>query len=217
MADGYDNGKDKGRQLLDQLQTLSTRAAADFFQFLDRVNRARDTADGTPFSGGDNSGVSKGPRPAAGELLFDLVKLQLDTAERLLSLSHRQADILFDRAERAASPFVPLDRRVTTLSADAKAKKSARWEVYVHNAAHRARRIEVKSRSGWHEVDGDEEIAPCTVKIASPHVPARSERKVELVQELPGELVSGKTYRGEVRLVLERRTVGLIELILRVT
>lgn len=216
MADTYDNGKDKGRQLLDQLQKLGTRAAADYFQFLDRVNRARDAADGTPFSGGDNSGVSTEPRPATGELLFDLVKLQLDTVERLLTLGHRQADILFDRAQRAASPFVPLERRVTTLTTDAKAKRPARWEVYVHNAAHRPRRIQVKSRSGWHEIDGDEEIAPCAVKIASPQVPARSERKVELVQEPIAGLVSGKTYRAEVRLVLERRTVGIIELILRV-
>lgn len=216
MADANDKGKDKGRQLLDQLQTLSTRAAADFFQFLDRVNQARDAADGTAFSGGDNSGVSKDPRPVAGELLFDLVKLQLDTAERLLSLGHKQADLLFDRAQRAASPFVPVDRRIVTLTADTKAKRAAHWEVYVQNAAHRARRIELTPETGWREVDGDVEVAPCGATIPSPQVPARGERKVEIVQEPLEELEAGKTYRAEVSVVLERRTISLIELVLRV-
>lgn len=217
MADANDKGKDMGRQLLDQLQTLSTRATADFLQFVDRVNQARDNADGTPLSGGDNSGVSKEPRPVAGELLFELVKLQLDTAERLLSISHKQADILFDRAQRAATSFVPVERRVVTLTAETKQTQAARWEVYVHNAAHRARQIELQPQMDWYEIDGDKQVAPCSVIVPSRHVPARAERRVEIMQEPLDALVAGKTYRAEVALVLERRTISLIELVLRIS
>ena len=216
MADAKDDeNKNRARELLEQLQSLSTRAAADFFELVHRVNAARDEADGTPFSGGDNSGVSTRPRPSGGELLFDLVKVQLETANKLLDISHKHTDLVFDRAQRIATGFVPPEKRVTRLKAEQSANQEPKWTVYVHNAAHRARRLHLRPVRHWHDHDG-KEVAKCEPSIPSPEVAARCERKIEITHPRIGG-ASGDEHTADVELVLDRQVVGILELTLKIS
>ncbi|MBX3203775.1 MAG: hypothetical protein KF764_01840 [Labilithrix sp.] len=216
MADAKDPENKTARDLLNQLQQLGTRAASDFLSLVHRVNEARDEADGTPLSGGDNSGISTKPRPSGGELLYDLVKLQLDAANKLLEMSHKHTDLVLDRVQRASAPFVDAQKRVTRLKAEAPADRPASWEVYVHNAAHRARRIQLRTSRMWTDRDG-KEVAPCDVKISPSEIPARCERQVEITHEASDKLRADSEYTADVTLVLDRQDVGTIELTLKVS
>jgi hypothetical protein len=213
MAEGDD--PNRGKALVDELRSLSMQAACDFLSIVHRVNQLRDDADGSVLAMGEGSGVSTSPRPQPGELIYQLVKAQLAATSHLLKLGQQHAGLWLDRAQRTGASSIPPEQRVPTrLACDRRSDEPPAWTVYVYNAAHRARRIELRPRHGWRD-EGGAEVEPCLVRADAAEVTARCERLVTLTHDWTAPLKVPGRYVGEVELVLEGRVVGAIELTLR--
>lgn len=87
----------KEAEFLEELRSLSITAAHELLSGFDRLKQLRDDFRFDEYGHGDESRKS---RERAKSLAFELARLEIKHAEKILSLSHAQADLLFDHAQR---------------------------------------------------------------------------------------------------------------------
>ncbi len=97
--------------ILDELRSLSITAAHELLSGFDRLKQLRDDWE---IDEDGNESESRKQREKAKALAYELARHEIKHAEKILSLSHAHADMLFEHARRVvqqmksgASPFFP--------------------------------------------------------------------------------------------------------------
>lgn len=88
-------GKDEA-QILDDLRKLSITAAHELLSGFDRLKQLRDDWEGSDVNGRVDESQKR--RERAKSLAYELARHEIKHAEKILSLSHAQADLLFEHA-----------------------------------------------------------------------------------------------------------------------
>ncbi|MBN9159895.1 MAG: hypothetical protein BGO98_31585 [Myxococcales bacterium 68-20] len=88
-------GKDEA-QTLDDLRKLSITAAHELLSGFDRLKQLRDDWEGSDVNGRVDESQKRRERAKA--LAYELARHEIKHAEKILSLSHAQADLLFEHA-----------------------------------------------------------------------------------------------------------------------
>ena len=83
--------------ILDELRSLSITAAHELLSGFDRLKQLRDDWEADESGNGDDA---RKQRERAKGLAYELARHEIKHAERILSLSHSQADMLFEHARR---------------------------------------------------------------------------------------------------------------------
>lgn len=83
-------------QILDDLRKLSITAAHELLSGFDRLKQLRDDWEGSDVNG--RVDASQGRRHRAKSLAYELARHEISHAEKILSLSHAHADLLFEHA-----------------------------------------------------------------------------------------------------------------------
>jgi hypothetical protein len=182
------------------------------------VNEARDDVDGTALSGGEGSGVSKGPRPKAGELVFEAARLQLAVANHLLTLGNKQVDFWLDRARRLGTATLPDEAKpVLRLRTRASDDHPPVWKLHVYNASKETRTVRLTVREGWFWGGAPTDIE-CHPRFASgdARIPPGADQEVHLVpcDDWAAKFQNPGAYVAQVEVRMQDRLIGKLELTL---
>jgi hypothetical protein len=218
--------KKKPDPVAESLRALSMRAAVDALAFKSRIQSLRDGFDGTVLQGTEGSGVSRSSRRRPGEVLYEAVKLQLQIANEVLNFGQSQADFWLDRVQRMGVAALPRDQRPgLRLTASARVGDEATWRLFVFNASHEPRVVELSGRWKRGDFDGNPPGWRATLTPSPFVVPPQAERELVFHHAVDAALAPGKTYRAKVKVQMRggkksdtpTQDVGRLELELTVT